>query len=209
MSVYIAPTELLRRAAESDSEAVAQLLRELEPHLRHRFEPEMPRRLASVLDLDDLLQETFTDVFLDIADFCPREPESFDRWVTLIARNNLRNVIRNLTAQKRGGNHVRQSAVGTDDSYTSLLYMLSGTGSSPSKAVTDQEAKAALEAVLNQLPEVYQVVVRAIDLEDRPVAEVAEALGRREGAVFMLRARAHRMMRDLLLSGGRSPSDFA
>lgn len=169
----------------------------------------MPRRLAGVLDLDDLLQETFVDVFLDIADFCPRQPESFDRWVTLIARNNLRNVIRNLTAQKRGGQYVRQSAASPEDSYTSLLCMLSGTGSSPSKAVNAQEAKTALESVLRQLPEVYQLVVRAMDLEDRSVADVAQRLGRKAGAVFMLRSRAHRMLRDLLLAGGRSPSDFA
>lgn len=209
MSAYTAPTQLLRRAAEGDSEAVAQLLREFEPQLRQRLGPEMPCRLAGVLDLDDLLQETFVDVFLDIADFCPRQPESFDRWVTLIARNNLRNAIRNLTAKKRGGNHMHRPGPGPDDSYTSLLYMLSGTGSSPSRAVNAQEAKAALEAVLQRLPEVYRLVVRAMDLEDRTVAEVARALGRKEGAVFMLRARAHRMMRDLLLSGGHSPSDFA
>ena len=66
------------------------------------------------------------------------------------------------------------------------------------------EAWAALKQAIRRLPEDYQQVVRMYDLEEQPVETVARVLQRSPGAVYMVRARAHRMLRDLL--GG--PSDY-
>ena len=49
---------------------------------------------------------------------------------------------------------------------------------------------------LGSLPGDYEKVVRMYDLEGRPIGEVAAELGRSEGAVYMLRARAHDRLRE-------------
>jgi DNA-directed RNA polymerase specialized sigma24 family protein len=65
--------------------------------------------------------------------------------------------------------------------------------------VVQQEAVQVLNSLLERMPPDYAGVIRHYDLEERPVAEVAAALGRSAGAVYMLRARAHDLLRELLL----------
>jgi DNA-directed RNA polymerase specialized sigma24 family protein len=45
------------------------------------------------------------------------------------------------------------------------------------------------------------------DLEGRPVQEVAQALGRSPGAVYMLRARAHRRLSEIMGTASRYVTD--
>ena len=45
------------------------------------------------------------------------------------------------------------------------------------------------------------------DLMGKPVAEVAAALGRSEGAVYLLRVRAHRRLADILGAKSRGPAE--
>ena len=65
-----------------------------------------------------------------------------------------------------------------------------------------------LERAIGCLPPVYQTVVRMRDLEGRPVREAAAEVGRSEGAIHMIRSRAHRLLAQHLgpasqfLSGG-------
>ena len=71
-------------------------------------------------------------------------------------------------------------------------------GTTPSRIASRKERQAILDECLNRLPPDYQLVLRHYDLEGRPVSEVAGALERSPGAVFMLRARAHDRLRELL-----------
>ncbi len=52
--------------------------------------------------------------------------------------------------------------------------------------------------MLAKLPPDYATVIRLYDLQGKPIAEVAADLGRSEGAVYMLRARTHDRLRELL-----------
>jgi len=204
-----AQLRLLRQAVRGDSEALAQLLREHDPSLRRRLQAQLPRRFAALLGIDDLLQETYTDVFLGIADFAPRGVGSFENWLFKIAQNNLRGTIRDLEAEKRGGRRRHFSTASVDESFLGLHRMVSGSGSTPSGAASRLEAKAAIKAAVAQLPETYRQVVQAYDLEGQTAAELAASLGRSPGAVFMLRTRAHRLLRALLETPQRRFSDFA
>ena len=61
----------------------------------------------------------------------------------------------------------------------------------------------ALEGALGALPPDYEKVVRMYDLEGKPVREVAAALKRSEGAVWMLRARAHERLKEIMGEAGK------
>ncbi|HEY3242379.1 MAG TPA: sigma-70 family RNA polymerase sigma factor, partial [Phycisphaerae bacterium] len=65
------------------------------------------------------------------------------------------------------------------------------------------EISREMAAAIGKLPADYAKVVRMYDLEGRSVAEVAAAVGRSEGAVYMLRSRAHDRLRELLASASR------
>ena len=79
-----------------------------------------------------------------------------------------------------------------------LYEILTGTQTTPSGAAARAEGAARLKRAIGQLPEPYRRVVELFDLEERPMDEVAAALGRSPGAGYMLRARAHRHLADLL-----------
>ncbi|MBP7937722.1 MAG: sigma-70 family RNA polymerase sigma factor, partial [Phycisphaerae bacterium] len=55
------------------------------------------------------------------------------------------------------------------------------------------------------LPETYRRVVEQFDIEFRPPAEIARALGRSVGAVYMVRTRAHDRLREILTRAPASP----
>ena len=48
------------------------------------------------------------------------------------------------------------------------------------------------------MPIIYRTVVEMYDLEQRSVDDVARAVGRSPGAIFMLRSRAHRQLGALM-----------
>jgi RNA polymerase sigma factor (sigma-70 family) len=200
--------ELLRRAKLGDDAALATLIEQFDPVLREQLHNEIPKRWQAVLGLDDLLQETYTDAFLDVAHLRQLDASSFQRWLTAIAKNNLVNAIESLEAEKRGGGRVPVPLGGQADSSVAFYEFLARTSSTPSRRLAKTEAVRVLNAGIEQLPEDYRLVVRPYDIEGQPAGHVARTMTRSEGAIFMLRARAHRALRKLLGFPLRGLSDY-
>ena len=190
--------DLVARAAGGDRDALCQLLEEHGTGVRGALAGAIPKRWQSMLAIDDVMQETYTDAFLDVSDFVSRGRGSFQRWLATIAKHNLLNAIQMLEAEKRGGNRRRIGSEMREDSYVSLYDRLGGTTTTPSRHLARREARTALQHAIEQLPEDYRRAVQLYDLEGRPIEELSSVLKRRPGAVFMLRARAHRALRRIL-----------
>lgn len=197
--------DLLPQAVAGDREALAELLKRHAPLLRRNAALSIPRRWQALLSIDDLLQQTFTDATLDIKRFVPRADASFDGWLATLARRNLQDAIRLLEADKRGGGARPLPLTNPDESYDGLFELLQDPGGSPSRHAARNEIHAALEQAIGLLPPDHGRVVRMYDLDGRGIEEVAAALQRSPGAVYMLRARAHRWLREIL---GRSSRFF-
>jgi len=190
--------DLLMQAIDGDAEALAAVLRREAPAVRQQLAGQIPARWQSVLSVDDVMQETYVDAFLDIARFEPQQESSLTAWLVCIAKRNLLDAIRMLDTEKRGGNWHRLDPPAGDDSFLALFEHLGGSGSTPSRTAARAEARSMLGHALAQLPPAYRQVVETYDLEGRPVEEVAQKLKRTPGAVYMLRARAHRRLAELL-----------
>jgi RNA polymerase sigma-70 factor (subfamily 1) len=199
-----AQDELLTRAIGGDRDALATLLTRHTPSLRQSLAGDVPRRWQSLLSVDDILQQIFTDAVLDISRFTQRAGADFSGWLITIARRNLQDVIRMLEADKRGGGRRPLPLNDPDESRDGLLELLSDSSTSPSGHAARNEAHAALAEAIDSLPEDHARVVRLYDLDGRSIQEVADELKRSSGAVYMLRARTHRWLRDILGRG----SDF-
>jgi RNA polymerase sigma-70 factor (ECF subfamily) len=197
-------SSLVAQAVQGDRDALAALLEQHAPALRRNSSLAMPRRWQSLLSIDDVLQQTFTDAVFAVRRFVPRPGASFGGWLATLARRNLQDVIRMLEAAKRGGRSQPVRSAGLDESYDGLFDLLLDSSTTPSRHVAQEEIGALLDRAIDTLPQDYRATVRMCDLEGRSVEDVATSLGRTTGAVYMLRARAHRWLREIL---GQS-SDF-
>ncbi len=201
--------DLLSRATQGDHDALVDLLEKHGASIRNGLSRKIPRRWRSLISEDDVMQQTFTDAFLDISQFVPQGEGSFAAWLATLANRNLLDSIRMLNADKRGGNRLRIEPASSDESFVMLYELVGAISATPSRNVAKMEAKAAIEQATQQLPETHRKVVEMYDLEGRPIGEVAKALQRSEGAVFMLRARAHRRLAEILGAASRFLSGSA
>ena len=144
------------------------------------------------------MQVTYLEAFLHIDQLLARNAASFVAWLRRIAENVLRDAIRELERQKRPNPAKRIQTPVTDESYVSLLDYVGGTLTTPSRQARRNEAREILEHAMLRLPSDYRIVLQLHHLEGRPVAEIATSMGRSEGAVYMIRARALDLLRSLL-----------
>ena len=190
--------ELVDRAVRGDPEALTSLLEAEGPNVRQRIEPKIGSVWRSSLDVDDVMQISYMEAFMQIERFQPSGVGAFRAWLTQIAENNLRDAIKSLERAKRPDPRKRVYGPPGQESFVALVEVLGVTNSTPSQHAAEGEFGPVIERALAQLPADYARVVRMYDLEARSAAEVAAALGRSQGAMFMLRARAHDRLREVL-----------
>ena len=192
--------QLLEQAVAGDGDALGNLLRQHAPHIARELHRDHP--VLSESDVEDVMQVTFLDAFLHASRFDPTAPGSFGGWLRTIARNNVSDLIRQRDSAKRPPRD-RRLVPDPEGSITALLDELVGISRTPSRLASAGEAQRLLESALKELPESHRQVVRLYDLEGQHVDEVGRALGRSAGAVYMLRARAHERLREILGSESR------
>jgi RNA polymerase sigma-70 factor (ECF subfamily) len=181
-------------AAGGDAAALEALLREHGPRVEAGLT--IDPRWARVLEPADVMQVTYLEAFLRVRGLRTRTSAGFLSWLAACAANNLRDAVRELSREKRPDAHRRATRAG--DSAQTLLAGLTAGAPTAGSVVAGREAVERLTAAVEALPASYARVVRALDLEERGVAEVAAELGRSPGAVHMLRSRAHDRLRELL-----------
>ena len=190
--------DLYPQAGGGERSEFARLLVEHSPAVLKRMEGKIPRRWRAVLSAEDVLQQTCTDAFLHFEQFVSQTEGSFAAWLSTIAQRNLLNALRMLDTEKRGGKYRRVEPLSEEDSFFALYEQVEALQSTPSRHVVRDEARAALAHAIRRLPEDYRRVVQMFDLEGKLVGEVAQALNRSPGAVYMIRARAHHWLGEFM-----------
>ncbi len=196
---------LLRRATAGNGDALGMLLERHGPVVRRDVSKRIPNRWRSLLSDDDVMQQTYADAFRSVTQFVSQGEGSFGKWLATLARCNVRDAVKMLEAQKRGGDRRRVDRRAGDESAVALFEELATTGSTPSQHAASAEARADLEKAIRVLSPTYRQVVQMYDIEGRTIQEVATALNRSPGAVYMLRSRAHDRLRETL---GRTSKYF-
>ena len=191
-------SDLLEQAVNGDNDALSDLLKRHLASVRRAISGRVPHRWRSLLSEEDVVQETFADAFHDIRRFDLKRDGSFSGWLSSLAKCNLHDAIRMLEAEKRGGDRKRVEVKLSGDSHAALIELLSSDGSTPSRHAAHDEARSVLDHSISKLPPDYRKVVRMYDLEGESIEKTAAALGRSHGAVYMLRARAHDWLRELM-----------
>jgi RNA polymerase sigma-70 factor (ECF subfamily) len=186
----------VRRAIGGDADALVRLLHRYGPDVRRSIRGEIPPQFRPVLSEDDVMQESYAEAFLSIGQLDAQS--SFAGWLRRIAKNNLLDAVKGLRTGRRGGNHARVETDRGEEGGLSLFDVLEAGGTTPSRGAMRGELGEVFERVLARLPDAYRDVVRRYDLECRTAEEVAGLLHCSPGAVYMRRARAHDMLREML-----------
>lgn len=189
----------LAKAQEGDADALSRLLAHFGPEVRAGLQ--VQPRWRSVLEPDDVMQVTYTEAFLRIGSFTAQSADSFCAWLRVLARNNLRDALRGLEAQKRPQPNRR--IVDDGEGYVCLAELLGVTTSTPSRAAAREEIRTAVNKALTLIPADYAEAVRLIDLEGLSAREAAARLTCSEGAVVMRAVRGRERLRDVMGSPSR------
>lgn len=189
----------LINAQEGDADALTRLLARFGPEVRAGLKVQPIWR--SVIDEDDIMQVTYTEAFLRIGSLTAISAEAFCNWLHVIARNNLRDAIRGLEAQKRP--HPSRRVAGSGDSYDGLAELLGVTTSTPSRAAAREDIRAAVERGLALIPADYAAAVRMMDIEGLTAREAAAKVNQSEAAIVMRAVRGRERLRDVIGSPSR------
>ena len=198
MTAHSNDDALLAKALCGDRASLAALLESLGPRVRARIQPKVTGPLQSSLDVDDVMQVTYLEAVLRLSRFKTGGVDGFLAWLTRLADHNFIDAVRALEAAKRPGPSKRVVATSREGSMAAFVEVLGATSTTPSRVAAQGEGVNHLEAALGALPPDYEKVVRLYDLDGKSIKEVSEAMGRSEGAVWMLRARAHERLREAM-----------
>jgi len=196
MSTSATEMELMQQAVAGDVTACMSLLERFAPQVRSRLSVDAKHQAR--VGIDDVMQVTYLEAFLQIKRFKPLGDGAFLAWLTQIARNNLRDAVKSpgIDVERRA------VAVSPDESVATFLHELGADTTTPSSSAARREMLRIIDEAVANLPRDYREVIRLHDLEGHPMREVAERVGRSTGAVHMIRARALDYLRQVLPSAG-------
>ncbi|MFP6768935.1 MAG: sigma factor, partial [Planctomycetaceae bacterium] len=135
---------LLTRAVAGDPEALEELLWSQFDRLSERIGRKLPVALQGLVSIEDILQPTFVEVWKNITTFEGEDEEALFRWMTTIANNKLIDRIRSEQAAKRGAGRAVAGGGGGTSSVVDLVGLLTGGLTTPSGALSRQEAERAI-----------------------------------------------------------------
>ena len=149
--------QLVRLSLEGDHTAFEYLFNRYSEAIRRLF----LQRLTSTIDADDLLQETFIKVYINLHRYS--DSYTFGQWVYSIARNTLVDHLR-----RKSGD------VLLDERFRAPL----ATTPSPEESVIINQTRAHFYNALEELTPEYRQVIEMRFLEEYSYEEIAEKLGR-------------------------------
>src|SRR5262245_56126325 len=102
---------LIALAVQGESEALGDILKQNGDLVAVFVSQSFPQRFGSQVSAEDVLQSIYADAFLAIRKTRLASVDEFIAWIKTIARHNIRDLVRLLEADKRGGGRL---PLGTD-----------------------------------------------------------------------------------------------
>lgn len=170
---------LVDRAKAGDHPAFNRLLEESRGQLEGVLRAMPTSELQHIVDVEEVVQETFARAFEIIQDFEWRGNGSFSAWLRGIARNIVVDAIR-----KKRPSHGLQVVERTPAEEVS-----------PSRAARRDERFNRLDGALERLQPDHRAVLMLSRIEGLPIREIAERMNRSPNAVKKLLSRALKALR--------------
>ena len=186
----ISPEQLLERACAGNLQALAELLDLYRNYLAILARVHIDTTLQPKADPSDLVQEACLHAVRDFPHFRGTTEAEFLAWLRrILAHRGIAMIRRYKQARQRDVTREEQIAAEIDQSAQALALVPMSTHYSPSQSAARREMGVLLADALAGLPEHYRDALILHHLEQRPIAEVAQRMGRTVDSVKKLLAR--------------------
>jgi RNA polymerase sigma-70 factor (ECF subfamily) len=183
-----------RRGADRE-----RLLESFRNYLRLLARTGIDASLQGKADPSDVVQEALLKAHQSFDQFRGQSEAELAAWLRQILRNVLHDLLRRYQAAgQRQVSRERPLEEVLDASSAALNRLLAGPGPTPSESAERRELGVVLADALAELSGDHREVLVLRSLEEREWPEVARRMGRSEGAVRMLWARALKQLKPLI-----------
>ncbi len=198
-------SQLLERAIAGEPLALERLILAHHKALVAVVTNKIPPTLAVTVAADDILQETYAEVYRGIGSFRPDSDNAFFRWLCTIADHRVLDAVRAHRAAKRGGGRapVEASPTAEQSAMLALLDLVYVSERTPSRSAAGHEAAGAVRNAIGTLKPEYRDAIRLRYIEGLSVADTAARMERTERAVHKLCSRGLQRLREALGDGSR------
>ncbi len=177
--------DLLARAATRDEAAARTLVEKLGPLVRRIILGHAALRHEA----DDLMQDIFFKVFRSAASYRASAP--VEHWVAAIAKRTCLNRLRHHRARPESS---------WSDLTPEHRAFLTEDSAVPSSSHSGEDALALVEKLLSMLPPADAWLLRAVELEERPLADVCAEAGWNATLTRVRLFRARRRLKQALIN---------
>jgi RNA polymerase sigma-70 factor (ECF subfamily) len=182
---------LIDRLRQRDSQALAEFLVDRQPQLLAYIERNLGPALRTKLEPEDILQEVSAEAVRSLGSMEWTDRDPFG-WLCQLAQRRIVDAHRRFFgAQKRAAN--REVSLATPIGGTSrkeLIDMLVASMTTASKVFSRNQKQIKLEAAMQNLPEEQREALRLRYVEGLASKEIAQRLGKSDGAVRVMLTRA-------------------
>jgi RNA polymerase sigma-70 factor (ECF subfamily) len=190
---------LIQRLRQGDREALADLLVARRAPLLGYINSQLGIKLRRKVEADDIFQDVSAEAVraFDATDFESLDPFG---WLCQLAQRRIIDAHRRyFGAQRRTGDReVGLHAGASDTRGAGLVNMLIASMTSPSAVLSRDQRFGRMYSAIAQLPPDQSEVLRLRYLEGLPSKQVAEQIGKSDGAVRVMISRALNQLRKIM-----------
>ena len=201
---------LVRLALAGDTLALGELFRLYEPILRKLISRKLDPRIASRLDVSDVIQEVQVEVVRRLLEFSGNAEITMLDWMRFLTKQKMAEIVRrNITAQSRDVRR-EQPIVRSRNGDSSLVLAahILAKVNSPSSVVSKAEVARIVNDAVNKLEEIDREVLLLRHVEQLKTDATAERLGISQNACRQRHIRALKQLRELLMQCDLSWGDI-
>jgi len=169
---------LIWEAQEGDDFALQDLYTRYYPRVARIVRMRLGPRLRVVVEVDDIIQETFLRAVLQLQDFSVQSEAGFLDWLATIALNQIRAAAKHWSREKRSPDREERHSIHPRDSLSERVLQISARVTGPLTGAARSEREQILEAALDELDEVHREVIILRSLVGASFEEIAARLGR-------------------------------
>jgi RNA polymerase sigma-70 factor (ECF subfamily) len=197
-------SQLIGRIRGKDAQALVDFIELRRPQLQAFIERNLGTVLARKVEAVDILQEVSLSAVASLPEVDLGERDPFN-WLCQLAERRIIDAHRkHVAAQKRSAQRELPAGAGKDSGGGGFIDMLVVSMTSPSGAFSRDQREFRLMEALESLPEDARTALRLRYVEGLPSREIANRLGRTDGATRVLLTRSLARLQDLL----RHESEF-
>jgi RNA polymerase sigma-70 factor (ECF subfamily) len=191
--------ELVEQLRAGDTEALARYLTLRQRDLLVFIERQLGPGLRRKLEPDDIYQETCIEAVRSLGKFEMGDRDPFS-WLCQVAERKIIDAHRRFfDAQKRdAGREVSQGTPGGDSEHAAIVDLLVASMTTASQAFSRNLKEVKLLEALAKLPEDQREALRLRYIEGLPSKEIAERLGKSDGAIRVMLTRSLGKLHDLM-----------